>query len=157
LGFKEALDKTAKEKKIRKKMSDNVSLKYSRLLTTSLQWVSVGYSSALYFAGKKLGKEVLAKEVDGKDLKSSLNGIIKLFKEYGIGLLEIKEMEKNVSVVLKDSVSGYKLDKIGRPVCFFECGLIAGILEAKLNKNVTVTEVLCGGLGDDVDEFLIKM
>jgi len=66
-------------------------------------------------------------------------------------------MEKNVSVVLKESATAHKIGKIGRPVCFFESGLIAGILEAKLRKRVTVTEVLCGGLGDDVEEFLIKI
>ncbi len=157
MGFKESLEKTVKEKKIRKKMSDNVNVKFPRLLINSLQWISVGYSSALYFAGKKLGKEILHKDVSGKDLKSSLNGIAKLFKSYGIGTLEIKEMEKNVSVVLKDSVTSYKLQKVGRPVCFFEAGMIAGILEVKLNKKVTVTEVLCGGLGDEVDEFLVKI
>ena len=88
MGFKEALEKTAKDKDTKK-----MSIKYSRLLTNSLQWVSVGYSSALYFAGKKLGKEILHKEVVGKDLKSSLNGIAKLFKSYGIGSLKIKEMD----------------------------------------------------------------
>ncbi len=55
-----------------------------------------------------------------------------------------------------ESSTSYGMEKIGKPVCFFEAGLIAGILEAKLKKKVTVTEVLCGGLGDKVDEFLIK-
>lgn len=157
MGFEEALIKTVKQKKIRKTMEDSVDMKYPRLIINSLQWISSGYSSALYFAGKKLGKDILSKEIASRNIKDVLKDIVRIFKEYGIGTVEIKEMEENnASIILKESVSSYGMKEIGKPICFFESGLIAGIVEGCINKKVTVNEVLCGGLGDEYDEFLIR-
>lgn len=152
MGYVDSIKKTAKEKG-----KGKVSSKFPRLLIHSLQWVSVGYSSALYFAGKKLGHEVMAENVSGKDFKTVFKGLTKVFKELGIGKLSIKESEeKSASVTLKGSATASGMKPVGKPVCFFEAGLIAGILEARLKKKVVVNEVLCGGLGDNVEEFLIK-
>ncbi|MFQ6020989.1 MAG: V4R domain-containing protein [Candidatus Aenigmatarchaeota archaeon] len=151
------LKKSLKKGKIRKVMPDKVDLKLYRTLIHSLQWISVGYSSALYFAGKKLGKEIISEDIKGKDIKAILKEIASLFRKYGIGKIESKEVEEKRAVVqLKESASSYNMDPIGKTICFFEAGLIAGILEEKLKKKVTVRETRCGGLGDEVDEFVIR-
>ena len=96
--FEDELKRLIKTGKIRKTLPDKVDVKFIRLLVHSLQWVSVGYSSALYFAGKKLGKEVISQEIKGSDLKKILEEIGNFFQKYGIGKLEIKDMKdpKNV-------------------------------------------------------------
>ena len=158
MGYDEELKKALHEKKIRKALSDNVNIKYPRFIVHSLQWVSVGYSSALFFGGKKVGKEILAPELKSKDIKDVLKDVGSFFESQGVGKFEIKEItDASITVRIKDSTTSYGMAPVGKPVCFFEAGIIAGIVEGRLGKNVVVNEVLCGGLGDDVDEFLIKL
>ncbi|MBU3897135.1 MAG: DUF2507 domain-containing protein [Nanoarchaeota archaeon] len=131
---------------------------FSRALVLSLQWVSVGYSSALYFAGKKFGKEIVAKELTSNDINAVLKDVITFFKDFGIGKLSIKETDqRTATLTLKDGATSAGMSSVGKPVCFFEAGLIAGIIEGRLNKNTTVTELKCGGMGDSEDQFLVKM
>lgn len=142
---------------IKKGNSGKVSVKTYRMVIHGLQDVSVGYSSALYFAGKKIAMDILSEYIKGDDVKTVINSLNVFFKKEGIGSLQIKEITDNsATVVLKNSASSHKMIPIGKPVCYFEGGLIAGSLEKRLKKRVLVNEVLCGGLGDDVDEFMIK-
>ncbi|MDD5416849.1 MAG: hypothetical protein PHU12_02625 [Candidatus Aenigmarchaeota archaeon] len=145
-------------KNLMKKKGRNVNANFPRALILGLEWVSVGYSSALYFAGKKFGKEIVAKELKGKDMKSALKEVTDFFKSFGIGKLTVKDFDdRKATLSLKDGVTSSGMSSVGKPVCFFESGLIAGILEGRLNKNVTVTETRCGGLGSSEDEFLVKV
>ena len=131
---------------------------FPRTLVLGLQWVSVGYSSALYFAGKKFGKETVAPTIKSNDLKGILKDAGTVFKSLGIGTLGIKEAQENRAVLtLKNGTTAHGMSSVGKPICFFECGLIAGILEGRLKKNVTVNETMCGGLGDSEEEFIVKM
>jgi predicted hydrocarbon binding protein len=158
MGFEKDLEVSLEKKKIRKTMPDKVDIKLYRTLVHSLQWVSVGYASALYFAGKKLGSEIISKHIKGNDIKTVMKGIVELFKTYEVGKLEITETSDKRNIAqLKDCATCYHMESIGKPVCFFEAGLIAGILEAKLKKKVVVNETLCGGLGDEIDEFNIRI
>jgi hypothetical protein len=45
-------------KQKRKDLGDKVDIRLSRMIVYSLQWASVGYQSALRFAGMKLGKRL---------------------------------------------------------------------------------------------------
>lgn len=157
MGFEDALKKSLKKEKIRKSEPDKVDIRLTRLLVQSLEWISVGYSSALYFAGKKLGKEIVSKEIKGNDIKSLLKFITEFFHGLGIGKIEVVEQsDKRIILHLKECSTCYHMSEVGKPVCFFESGLIAGILESKLSKAL-VNETLCGGLGDEIDEFQIKV
>ena len=158
MNFEEEIKKLIKTEKIRKTLPDKVDIKLPRIMMHSLQWVSVGYASALYFAGKRLGKEILSDETEGGDIKKILNGLGNLFEKYGMGKMEIKNIEeKSIIIRLKECSTCYKMESVGKPVCFFESGLIAGIIEAKTNKKVIVNETVCGGLGDEEDEFLVRI
>ncbi len=158
MGFEKELEKSLKKGKIRKTLPDKVDIRLYRVLNHSLQWVSVGYASALYFAGKKLGSEILSKGVNGNDIKVLLKEVANLFKDYDIGKLEVVETSDKRNIVqLKDCATCYHMESVGKPVCFFEAGLISGILEARLKKKVVVNETLCGGLGDEIDEFNIRI
>lgn len=158
MGFEKDLEKSLKKGKIRKVLPDKVDLKLYRTLVHSLQWVSVGYASALYFAGKKLGSEIISKDIGGNDIKTIMKEISELFKNYGIGNLEILETSDNRNIAqLKDCATCYHMEPVGKQICFFEAGLIAGILEAKVKRKVVVNETLCGGLGDEIDEFNIRI
>src|SRR4030067_1087445 len=132
MGFEKDLEKSLRKGKIRKTLPDKVDLKLYRTLIHSLQWVSVGYASALYFAGKKLGSEIISKDVKGNDIKSVMKEISNLFKTYEIGKLDVLETSDKRNIAqLKDCAACYHMESIGKTVCFFEAGLIAGILEAR--------------------------
>ncbi|HLC51149.1 MAG TPA: V4R domain-containing protein [archaeon] len=153
-GFDGAVKKLLEAKKPRK--NDRVDIRYLRAVVHSLQWVSLAESSSLYLAGKKFGKEA-AKSFKSSQVADVVKDLGKMFSDFGVGRLEIKEKdEKSIIVALKDSASSSGMESVGRPVCFFEAGIIDGAMEARLKRQTVVTEVLCGGLGDEVDEFLIK-
>ena len=67
-------------------------------------------------------------------------------------------MQSSKSVVrINESATAFGMKPVGKAVCFFESGLIAGVLEGKLKKKVTVNETLCVGLGDTTEEFLVRI
>jgi len=130
---------------------------FLRTLVHSLQWKSISYRSGLYLAGHKVGMEIISKNIKETGVKPVISEIIKLFSKMKIGKLKIKTIEeKKIILTLQNGVTASGMENIGEPVCFFEAGLIGGILEAKLKKNIKVNETMCGGLGDDVEEFTIK-
>jgi predicted hydrocarbon binding protein len=157
LAIEDELGRIMKKEHIRKEMPDTVSLKLPRVLIQSLQWISVGYASALYFAGKKLGDTIIAKRVPG-GLNPALRAIGNIFMDIGMGKLEVIDFSAAKAIVrLYEGSTAYGMKPINKPVCFFEAGIIAGVLENKLEKKVMVNEVLCGGLGDGYEEFVVRI
>ncbi len=127
-----------------------------RVIIYSLEWLSVGYFSALYMAGKKFAKHALAERIKGK-LPDAHAFLEKFFSDMGFGKLTVVGTQNGRYVYRLEHCSiCWEMPPVGKPVCFFEAGLIAGVLEAKLEKRVTVTETLCGGLGDNCDEFIAR-
>lgn len=128
-----------------------------RAIIYSLEWLSVGYFSALYMAGKKFAKHSLADRIKGR-VKDSNEFLIKFFGDMGFGKLRIVNTNSSRFVYrLEHCATCWKMAPVGKQVCFFEAGMIAGILEAKTGKRVTVQETLCGGLGDECDEFIARV
>ncbi len=157
LNIEEELGRMLKKERIRKEMPDTVNMKLPRVLVQSLQWISVGYASALYFAGKKLGDTILAKQLPG-GLNPALKAISGIFMDMGMGRLEVVDASAAKAIVrLYEGSTAYGMKPINKPVCFFEAGIIAGVLENKLEKRVMVNEVLCGGLGDNCEEFVVRI
>jgi len=157
LNIEDELGRILKKERIRKDMPDTVNLKLPRVLIQSLQWISVGYASALYFAGKKLGSTIIAKSLPS-GLQPMLKAVGVIFMDLGIGKLEVIDATASKAIVrLYEGSTAYGMKSINKPVCFFESGMIAGALEAKLSKKVMVNEVLCGGLGDGYEEFVVRI
>ncbi len=128
-----------------------------RAIIYSLEWLSVGYFSALYMAGKKFGKHTLAERVRG-NVRDANDFLMKFFSDMGFGRLKVVNSGGTRFVFrLEHCATCWKMAPVGKQICFFEAGIIAGILEAKIGKRVTVQETLCGGLGDECDEFLARV
>lgn len=132
------------------------SILSKRAVIYSLEWLSVGYFSALYMAGKKLGKHNIAGRIKG-GVTNANEFLVKFFADMGFGKLSIVNSSGAKYVYRLDHCSTcWKMAPVGKQVCFFEAGLIAGILEEKIGKRVIVQETLCGGLGDECDEFIAR-
>ena len=101
-----------------------------------------GASAISYYAGKKLGQELNLKTLDE---------FLELCKQLKIGIIEIPEMtDTHMHVDIYECVTCSGMDPVGRPICHFEGGLIAGVVETITGKSVQAKEVSCiGGLGDE--------
>ena len=109
-----------------------------------------GASAISYYAGKKLGLELNLKTLDE---------FLELCKELKIGLIEVPVMtDTHIHVDVYECVTCAGMDTVGRPICHFEGGLIAGAVEGIIGKPVQAKEVTCiGGLGDDSCGFDLEI
>lgn len=105
----------------------------------------VGLSAAntlWYNAGKQLG--ILAVE---KGLIKSLDDLLNFAVNQRIGLVDVyKEGSNKARVHVYECISCAGIPNIGRPVCHFEGGLIAGVL-TKLIGKCRAKETHCWGMG----------
>ena len=95
-----------------------------------------------YFAGKKLGIELNL---------NSVEELLNLCEELKIGIIKVTEKDENTLLVeVFECVTCDGMDPVGRALCSFEGGLIAGCLEGITGKKATAKEVTCiGGFGDE--------
>ncbi len=156
---------------LRKEFGDIADIRLLRMVVFSLQWSSVGFQSALRFAGMKLGKKI-GTNCDKSELSLILEEIKKIFEYLREGRVEIEIMPKMKGAQLKiyESSLTAGVPNILQSLCFFEEGFIEGYLDGVISKkgslavagtdisisNTTVEEKRCVGLGDDFCGFLIK-
>ncbi len=136
----------------RPELGDQVGLGLYRLLRlVALEDImGPGASSISYYAGKKLGQKLEFK---------SIEGLLEFCKQINIGKISLSEIVDNkVHVDVHECATCSGMMPVGRPICHFEGGLIAGALEGITNTKVNAKEVTCiGGLGDETCGFDITM
>jgi len=156
---------------LRKDLGDVVDIRLYRMLVFSLQWASVGYQSALRFAGMKFGKRIGTKS-EKSEISLVLEEIKKILETLKEGKIEIELMPKLRSAQIKIYSSSLtaEVPNVLKNLCFFEEGFIEGYLDGVISKrgsitmlegetsisNSSVEEKRCIGLGDDFCGFLIK-
>jgi len=77
----------------------------------------------------------------------SLDEIATFFKEKRIGKVTILSKDP-VKVKVDECVTCSGLPEVGRPLCHFEGGLLAGLIGSTLEETIDLKEVKCWGLGD---------
>jgi predicted hydrocarbon binding protein len=105
-----------------------------------------GAAGTAYVAGKKLGLNL------GMTRLEDFLGLCTALK---IGVIEVPVLTpERVHVDVYECITCAGLDTVGRPLCHFEGGLIAGAVETILKKRTRAMEVTCiGGLGDKACGF----
>jgi len=155
----------------RKELGDQADIRLCRMIVFSLQWVSVGYQSALRLAGMKFGKR-MGENSEKSELGLILEEIKKIIEFLREGKVEIEMIPESKGAQLKiyESSLTAGVPNVLRNLCFFEEGLIEGYLDGIISKKgslaitgqefsvtkVSVEEKRCIGLGDDFCGFLIK-
>jgi predicted hydrocarbon binding protein len=101
-----------------------------------------GASGAAYLAGKKLGMSLGL---------TQLEDFLQLCKDLNIGIIEVPvATETMIHVDVYECVTCSGLETVGRAICHFEGGLIAGVVQTITGRSVRAREVTCiGGLGDE--------
>jgi len=155
----------------RKELGDQVDIRLCRMMIFSLQWASVGYQSALRFAGMKFGKRI-GQNSEKSELSLVLEEIKKIIEFLREGKVEIEMMPelKEVQLKIYESSLTAEVPNVLQKLCFFEEGFIEGYLDGVIAKKgsiavaraevsiskVSCEEKRCVGLGDDFCGFLIK-
>jgi len=111
--------------------------------------VGRGASGVAYLAGKKLGISLGL---------TKLEDFLQLCKDLNIGIIEVPvATETKIHIDVYECVTCSGLETIGRPICHFEGGLIAGAVQTITGRSARAREITCiGGLGDETCGFDIE-
>ena len=157
-------------KTLRKESGDLIDLRALRIVIFSLQWASVGYQSALRFAGMKFGKN-MGSLSGNREISALLGEIKKLIEGLKDGKVEIEiqpKLKKALLRIYESSLTAGVLN-ISQNLCFFKEGFIEGYLEGVIEKQgsltigfesivrVEVSETKCQGKGDSFCEFTVDL
>lgn len=109
-----------------------------------------GASGVAYVAGKKLGISLGLTNFD------DFLGLCKTLK---IGIIEVPvHTDTRIRVDVYECVTCSGMSIVGRPLCHFEGGLIAGVIESIVKKRTRALEVTCiGGLGDQACGYDLEL
>jgi uncharacterized protein len=129
---------------VRPSLGDQAGIALYRLLRLVALEDIIGRGAAgtAYVAGKKLGLALgLTKLEDFLALCTALK----------IGIIKVPVLKaEQIHVDVYECVTCSGLKKVGRTLCHFEGGMIAGAVESILKKRTRAHEITCiGGLGHD--------
>ena len=142
------VDVTNALKIVRPTLGDNAGIALYRLLRLVALEDIIGRGAAgtAYLAGKKLGHSLGLTKLDD---------FLALCHDLKIGIIKVPVMtESRIHVDVYECVTCSGLSTVGRPLCHFEGGLVAGAVEGILKRRTRAIETTCiGGLGDETCGF----
>ena len=146
------VDVTNALKIVRPTLGDNAGVALYRLLRlVALEDIlGRGATGASYLAGKKLGLSLQL---------TKLEDFLQLCNDLKVGIIEVPVATKTkIHVDVYECVTCSGLDVVGRTLCHFEGGLIAGAVEGITGNNVRAKEITCiGGLGHETCGFDLEL
>src|SRR5262245_609343 len=109
-----------------------------------------GAAGTAYVAGKKLGNSLGLR---------SLDAFLELCAALKIGIIQVPVLtDSRIHVDVYECVTCAGMETVGRTLCSFEGGLVAGVVETVVGKRAKAKEVTCiGGLGHDSCGFEIEV
>ena len=119
----------------------------------------MGRSAAVVFqnGGRELGKEVGISMMN-PDLNTYLGSVIEWVKESKIGLLRPVEVsDEKIILALDECITCAGMANIGKRICHFEVGLVAGVVEAFTGQKVRAHESKCGANGEGTCEVTVLL
>lgn len=123
----------------------------------SLQLGEEKGDEACYLSGKAVGGEIgRAFLAEVKDLDDFVGKVRQLLINLKVGVLSVVSADVDTGkfvIVVEECVSCSGTPNIGKSICYFEGGIIAGVMKHYLKKEVKAVETKCWGLGDKICEF----
>ena len=108
-------------------------------------------------AGKELGRNV-GKKIYSTDFSKYLKNVQKFVEDKKIGILKLVEATNEKLVFqLDECITCSGMDSIGKRICFFEVGFVAGIVEEFLGKKVIAKETKCNANGEGICEVSVYL
>jgi hypothetical protein len=112
--------------------------------------VGRGASGTFYVAGKRIGESLGLSKVEE---------FLGICDQLSIGKFEVHQQDdQHLHIDIRECVTCSGMRPVGRPLCHFEGGLVAGALKGILGKEARARETTCiGGLGDAACGFDIEL
>lgn len=156
--LKDAVNAAAKDENFRAILGNNVSLHVQKMIMSSIFEMGSGGKAFLYHSGYKLGIQLVDSKIcDGSNLKEALESIIKVADQFKLGIITIKEITGDTATLASHEChfcAGFP--DIGETVCYYEGGMITGVLDRALKSKFETTETKCYSTGHTVCEYEIK-
>ncbi len=129
---------------IRPKLGDKAGVALYRLLRlVALEdIIGRGAGATAYVAGKKLGQSLGITKLDN---------FLQLCSSISLGVVKVPVLTSSrIYVDVYECVTCSGMRTVGRPLCQFEAGIVAGVVQTIVGKTAKAKEVTCiGGLGHD--------
>ncbi|WP_457639292.1 V4R domain-containing protein [Persephonella sp.] len=114
-----------------------------------------GANILLFNAGKTLGEDI-GKSIHDDDLNQYLKNVAEFVEKEKIGILKLVELSDSKMVAqLDECITCSGMDNIGKRICHFEVGFVAGLVEHFLGKKVIARETKCNANGEGVCEVTV--
>lgn len=118
-------------------------------------------NSIVHESGKIAGYEIYQNFLRGaKDLNELVTKTTELLKTLKVGLLRVDKADVKKGeflITVNECVSCAGVPDRGEPICYFEGGIIAGVLENFTGKDVEVKEIKCWAMGNQTCQFEVKI
>ncbi|WP_457600746.1 V4R domain-containing protein [Hydrogenivirga sp.] len=115
-----------------------------------------GSTTVFYNAGRTLGLEV-GEILNEKELDAYLDRVIGFVEDQKIGLLVPVQVDENGMVFqLEECITCAGMPDIGKRICHFETGFVAGVVEHFLGHRVVAKETKCNAKGEGVCEVSVE-
>lgn len=118
-----------------------------------------GVRTVFTHAGRELGLDI-GKQIYSEDLDEYLSRVQKFVYDSNIGILSLVEqacVDDKMVLRLDECITCAGMPNIGKKICFFEVGLVAGIVETFVKKKVYAYETKCNANGDDCCEVTVDL
>jgi hypothetical protein len=137
---------------VRPQLGDDVGVVLYRLLRLVALEDIIGRGAAgtAYVAGRKLGNTLGIQR---------LEDFLELCATLKIGIIEVPVLTTSkIHVDVYECITCSGLQPVGRTLCHFEGGLVAGVVETVTKQRARAKETTCiGGLGHDACGFDIAL
>lgn len=129
---------------LRPKLGDNAGVALYRLLRlVALEdIIGRGAGATAYVAGKKLGQNLGL---------TKLEDFLELCRAISLGIIQVPVLTANrIYVDVYECVTCAGMAPVGRTLCQFEAGIVAGVIQSVTGKAAKAKEITCiGGLGHE--------
>ncbi len=116
-----------------------------------------GSITVFYNAGRALGSEI-GKKLHDSNLDRYLGGVADFVEEQGIGILvPVQVGDGSMVFQLEECITCVGMPDIGRRICHFETGFVAGVVENFLGSRVMAKETKCNAKGEGVCEVTLEL
>ncbi len=126
--------------------------------------LGVGAKASLYMVGREFGRD-FSEEMNARldagsythDMAGVSKVIVDMFMKLGFGKIELAEATQSKIVLhAYETPTSEVVKEAKEPVCHLERGMLAGLIENVVGKQVRVKETKCRARGDEYCEFVIE-
>jgi predicted hydrocarbon binding protein len=125
----------------------------------SAQYVEdlMGRGAAVAFqnGGRELGREV-GPMLLKPDLGAYLGAVVEWVRDAKLGLLRaVSVSDQRLVLALDECITCAGMENLGKRICHFEVGFVAGVVETFVKRKVRASETKCNANGEETCEVTV--